>query len=96
VTVIERDQLLDDLDEAAVRMRAARDRMERVSRDSPQFQIESLRYLHAVVSHMSIVSVAQAKQHQDLAEAFDGLQDEVNDLRSRLAAITRPQSALRH
>jgi hypothetical protein len=94
--VIERDQLLDDLDEAAVRMRVARDRMTRIPTDSPQFQTESLLYLHAVVSHMSIVSVAQAKQHQDLAEAFDRLEEEVRDLRARLAAITRPQSVSRH
>ena len=94
--MIEREQLLDDLDEAAVRMRVARDRMERVARDSPQFQVESLLYLHAVVSHMSIVSVAQAKQHQDLAEAFEQLEEEVRDLRERLTAIARPQSVVRH
>jgi hypothetical protein len=42
------------------------------------------------------VSVAQAKQHQDLAEAFDRVEEEVCDLRARLAAITRPQSVSRH
>jgi hypothetical protein len=93
--VIERDKLLDDLDEAAVRMRVARDRMDRVAPDSSQFQTETIRYLHAVVSHMSIVSVAQAKQHQDLAEAFDRLEEEVRDLRARLTAIARPQSVVR-
>jgi hypothetical protein len=94
--VLDRDQLLDDLDEAAIRMRRARDRLALVDPDSPQFQAGSLLYLHAVVSHMSIVSVAQAKQHQDLAEAFDLLEVEVRDLRARLNAFARPQAIVRH
>ena len=94
--MIETDQLLEDLDEAKVRSCIARDRLKGIPHDSAQYQRELLLYLHAVVSHMSIVSVAQAKQHQDLAEAFDRLEEEVRDLRARLTAIARPQSVLRH
>jgi polyhydroxyalkanoate synthesis regulator phasin len=50
-----------------------------------------LAHLHAVVSHMSMVSVAQAKQHQDLSEEVDRLDGEVRRLQAHLQAIARPR-----
>jgi uncharacterized protein YceH (UPF0502 family) len=89
--LIETDQLLDDLDNAKDRIRLARDHLNGIPRDSKQYQGALLSYLHAVVSHMSIVSVAQAKQHQDLSEEVDRLEGEVKALRTRLDAFARPR-----
>jgi len=89
--LIETDQLLEDLEEAKVRLCAARDRLKTVPSDSPAFQREMVSYLHAVVSHMSIVSVVQARQHQDLSEEVDRLEGEVKVLRARLEAFARPR-----
>jgi len=89
--LIETDQLLEDLEEAKVRLCAARDRLKTVPSDSPEFQREMVTYLHAVVSHMSIVSVVQARQHQELSEEVDRLDVEVTTLRAMLEAIARPR-----
>ena len=89
--MVETDQLLEDLEEAKVRLCAARARLKTVPLNSPEFQIEMLSYLHAVVSHMSIVSVAQARQHQDLSEEVDRLEGEVKVLRTKLDAFARPR-----
>ena len=89
--MIETDQLLEDLEEAKVRLCAARDRVKAIPSDSPAFQGEMVSYLHAVVSHMSIVSVVQARQHQDLSEEVDRLEGEVKVLRARLEAFARPR-----
>jgi hypothetical protein len=89
--LIETDQLLGDLEGAKVRLCAARDRVKTTPIDSPAFQGEMVSYLHAVVSHMSIVSVAQARQHQDLSDEADRLEAEVKGLRAKFEAIARPR-----
>lgn len=89
--MIETEQLLDDLEEAKVRLCVARDRVKAAPPDSPEFQSEMLSYFHAAVSHMSIVSVAQARQHQDLSEEVDRLEGEVRVLRAQLEAFARPR-----
>jgi hypothetical protein len=89
--LIETDQLLEDLDKAKDHLCLTRDRLKAIPSDSPAFQGAMLAYLHAVVSHMSIVSVAQARQHQDLSEEVDRLAGEVNVLRAKLEAIARPR-----
>jgi hypothetical protein len=88
--MLKMDQLLDDMADAADRVRSASARMKAVSPDAPEYQSEKVAYLHALVSHMSMVAIAQAKQHQDLVSAVDRLENEVKVISERFAAITRP------
>ena len=89
--MIETDQLLDDMEDAKGRMRLARDHLNGIPQDSAQYQGALLSYLHAVISHMSIVSVAQARQHQDLSKEIDRLEGEVKVLHTKLDAFARPR-----
>ena len=89
--MIKIDQLLEDLEEAKARLQAARSRLNAIPRQSAEYQGALIAYLHAVVSHMSIVSVAQARQHQDLSEDVDRLDAEVTALRAQLNAFARPR-----
>jgi len=86
------DRLLDDDDiaEATERVRSASARLNGLSPDAPEFQSAKVDYLHALVSHMSMVAVGQAKQHQELATTVDRLESEMKVIRERFAAITRP------
>ena len=84
------DQLLDDMADAADRVRSASARVKALSPDAPEYQSEKVAYLHALVSHMSMVAIAQAKEHQELATAVDRLENEVKMMRERFAAVTRP------
>jgi len=84
------DRLLDDIAEATERVRSASARLKGLSADTPEYQIAKVAYLHALVSHMSMVAVAQAKQHQELATTVDQLESEMKLIRERFAAITRP------
>ena len=87
------DQLLDDMADAADRVRSASARLKALSPDAPEYQSEKVAYLHAVVSHMSMVAVAQAKQHEELATTVDRLEHEVKVMRERVAAVTQPVGA---
>ena len=84
------DQLLDDMADAADRVRSASARLKALSPDAPEYQSEKVAYLHAVVSHMSMVAVAQAKQHEELAITVDRLENEMKVMSERFAAVTRP------
>jgi hypothetical protein len=88
--MIDIDHLLDEMTEAADRMRVARDRLEELEPGAPDYQSAKVSYLHALLSHMSMVAVAQAEQHQQLAATVDRLEGEMKTLRERFAAITRP------
>jgi hypothetical protein len=94
--LIKTDQLLQDLDEAKVHLQAARSRLNAIHQQSPEYQGALISYLHAVVSHMSIVSVAQAKQHQDLSEEVDRLATEVTALHAQFNAFARPRLSRWH
>jgi tripartite-type tricarboxylate transporter receptor subunit TctC len=88
--MVDIDRLLGEMTEAADRMRIARDRLKHLAPDAPNYQSEKVDYLHALVSHMSMVAVAQAEQHQELAATVDRLEEEMKIIRERFAAITRP------
>jgi hypothetical protein len=60
--------------DAANRVRSASARMKALSPDAPEYQSEKVAYLHVLVAHMSMVAIAQAKQHQELATAVDRLE----------------------
>jgi hypothetical protein len=59
--LVETDQLLKDLKRAKGHLFLTRDRLKAAPTDTPEYQGALLAYLHAVVSHMSTVSVGQAK-----------------------------------
>jgi len=88
--MVDLDQLLDDMAEAKGRVKNARERLRKLTPDAPEYQTEKVAYLHALVSHLSMVAVAQAKQHQELVTTVDRLESEMKVIRERFAAITRP------
>ena len=88
--MVDIDRLFDEMTEAAGRIRIARDRFKNLPPDAPNYQSEKVDYLEALLSHMSMVAVAQAEQHQQLAATVDSLEGEMKTLRERFAAITRP------
>ena len=70
-------ELSRELAGAARRAVAARERLEEVPRGDAAYQAAMLDYLQATVLHLAIVSVAQARQHEQLTA-------EVDELRARL------------
>jgi hypothetical protein len=88
--MIDVDHLLGEMTEAADHMRVARDRLKELEPDAPDYQSVKVTYLHALLSHMSMVAVAQAEQHQQLAATVDRLEGEMRVLRERFAAVARP------
>jgi len=71
-------QLSHELDLAACQAVAARDRVDELPPHSAAYQSAVIAYLQATVLHLSIVSVAQARQHEWLVA-------EVEDLKEALA-----------
>jgi hypothetical protein len=70
-------ELSRELAGAARRAVAARERLEEVPQGDAAYQAAMLDYLQATVLHLAIVSVAQARQHEQLSA-------EVDELRARL------------
>ena len=72
-------QISQELDLAARQAVEARARLEEIPPHSAAFQPAVVAYLQATVLHLSIVSVAQARQHEWLVA-------EVEDLKEALGA----------
>ena len=59
--MVDIDRLLGEMTEAADRMRIARERLKQLAPDAPDYQSEKVDYLHALVSHMSMVAVTRGR-----------------------------------
>lgn len=69
--------LTRELGMAAQRAVAAKRRLDQIASDAPEYQGATVAYLQATVLHLSIVSVAQARQYEALAADIDELREEL-------------------
>jgi len=77
-------QLSHELDLAARQAVEARARVEEIPPHSAAYQSAVIAYLQATVLHLSIVSVAQARQHEWLVAEVEDLKE---SLRTRRHAV---------
>ncbi len=68
-------ELSQELDLAAREAVEARARVEQISPHSAAYQSAVIAYLEATVLHLSIVSVAQARQHEWLVAEVEDLKE---------------------
>lgn len=68
-------QLSQELEVAARQAIAARARVDRTPAHSAAYQAALIDYLQATVLHLSIVSVAQARQHEWLVAEVEDLKE---------------------
>ena len=68
-------ELSQELDLAARQAVEARARVEQISPHSAAYQSAVIAYLEATVLHLSIVSVAQARQHEWLVAEVEDLKE---------------------
>jgi hypothetical protein len=82
--MVDEEFLYDKLAATVKRATSAHARLRETPPDSPHYQEAMNIYLQETIHYMSVVTLAQARQHEMLTE-------EVAELRARLAALQAPR-----